>query len=271
MSHYPPTNTPKPFSRIHPKPKRLPGRKSLMTVGVGFLCHDGVVIGSDRQITGGRATFPECKVSSVKWKNGHGIFSWAGDHDTSKDLKREIRLRFTRDTVISGLDIRQTLKECLQASVRKRDDFQTLFGFWIDGEPHSMLLSNGADRVVDVQECEVIGYGDSPLTRSLRGAFLDMPMSISVQQARIYAVHFVSQAKKYDGQFVGDGIDVYSVDCSGENGQRCIKVLDAGQTGAWETNINQMRYWFDLLFARATDKDMPMDDRVEEFMEKLKL
>jgi hypothetical protein len=242
-----------------------------MTMGVGFLCHDGVVIGSDRQVTGRTFTFPECKLSSLKWKNGHGIFSWAGEHDTSNDFKREIRARFTRDAVISGLDIRQILKECLQASVRKKESFQILFGFWVDGEPHSMLLCNGTDRVVDVKECEVIGYGDSPLTRSLRGAFLEIPVSISVQQARIYAVHFVSQAKKYDGQYVGDGIDVYSIDHSGDSGQRCIRVMDAGQTGAWETEINQMHYWLDILFNRATDKEMPMDAWVEEFMDKLKL
>jgi hypothetical protein len=68
----------------------------------------------------------------------------------------------------------------------------------------------------------------------LLGTFKDVPHNVTVHQARIYAVYFISQVKRYDGQFVGGGIDVYSIDYSGDGEKRCVRVLDAGQTGKWK-------------------------------------
>jgi hypothetical protein len=88
-----------------------------------------------------------------------------------------------------------------------------------------------------------------------------------VHQAQIYAVHFISQAKKYDGQYVGGGIDVYSIDMSGQRGERCVRVLDAGITPEWEEKTNLIRYWMDVLFSQLTNKDSPVS--VEQFNERM--
>lgn len=90
---------------------------------------------------------------------------------------------------------------------------------------------------------------------------------MTVHQGLIYAVYFISQAKKYDGQYVGDGIDVYSIDHSGDGGQRCVRVLDAGRTGEFEQQINLVQYWMDALFSKLTNKDAPVV--MDQFMERI--
>lgn len=239
-----------------------------MTMAVGFVCRDGVVIGADRQVTGTNYTFPECKLKTLKWENGHGIFAYSGSRDTYQALLPQIWARFKSDALLKYEDVQRLLKEALEASLHKKEQFFTLFGFVLEGERPQLLLTTPSLRVLNVTECEVIGYGDSPLARSLLGRFQDVPHFVSVHQARVYAVHFISEAKRYDGQYVGDGIDVYSVDHSGEQGTRCVRVLDAGQTGAWENEIRVMTYWMDVLFSDLTDKERELS--LDQFMDKLR-
>lgn len=236
-------------------------------MAVGFLCKDGIVIGADRQVTGQNYTFPECKLSTVNWKNGRGIMAYSGNHDTYRDLEPEIHARFNRSVTIGREEVKPLLKDALSAVLRKKEEFYTLFGFMVEGEFQSLLQSIKTDRVVDVDECEVIGYGDSPLARFLLGTFKDVPHGVSVHQARIYAVYFISQAKKYDGQFVGGGIDVYSVDKSGQEGSLCTRILDAGQSGRYEEQTNLVRYWMDVLFSKLTDNESKVS--MDQFMERI--
>jgi hypothetical protein len=239
-----------------------------MTMAVGFLCRDGVVIGADRQITAQeKYTFPECKLTATRWRNGHGILGYAGNHDTYRAFEKLFMSAFSGDVVIARDDVASRLEEVLKAIIRKKEGFQTLFGFWVDGKYQSLLTSVGSDRVLDVDECEVIGHGDSPLSRFLLGTFKDVPHYVTVHQARIYAVYFISQAKKYDGQYVGGPIDVYSIDMSGQNGERCVRVLDAGRTPEWEEQTNRIRYWMDVIFSQLTNKDNPVS--VEQFNERM--
>lgn len=107
--------------------------------------------------------------------------------------------------------------------------------------------------------CEVIGYADSPLARSLLGRFKNLP-HVSVQQARIYAVDFISQAKKYDGQYVGGDINLYSIedhDCEiwprGTSGIAIIReckytrMITSGMD-EWEREIGQLTSALDQYF-----------------------
>jgi hypothetical protein len=121
-----------------------------MTMAVGFLCRDGVVIGADRQVTGPNYTFPECKLSSVKWKNGHGIFAYSGNHDTYRDLEMEIHKRFVGTASIARSDVKPLLKESLVTALKKKEQFFTLFGFMVDHEWQSLLMSVGTERLAAV-------------------------------------------------------------------------------------------------------------------------
>lgn len=244
-----------------------------MTMAVGFLCRDGVVIGADRQVTNQASgyTFPECKIVSFKWGNGHGILAYAGSRDTFMILSREIGLRISDDPILHDSETRQLLIDSVKASAGKKEQFCTLFGYWLDAENSPRLvMSVPGLRLVDVPECEVIGYGDSPLSRFLLGRFRDVPHLVTVPQARIYAVAFIAEAKKYDGEFVGGPIDVYSIDMSGQNGERSVRVLDAGQTGNWEEQIGLMAYKTDVAFSYLTDKTVPIEEAIKLYTEAVK-
>jgi hypothetical protein len=239
-----------------------------MTMAVGFVCSDGVVIGADRQITGAGYTFPECKLDSAKWKNGYGIFAYSGEHDAYRNFLDHIYREFSPLIEISREDVAIALKRCITAlQLTKKEEFLVLFGFMIEGGYQHLLLAT-KHRVMFVPECEVIGYADSPLARYLLGRFRDVPHMVTVQQARIYAVDFISQAKKYDGQYVGDGIDVYSVDRSGDRGEECVRILDAGQTPDWEENIRLAHYWTDVFFSEMTNNKGQMIN-LELFKERM--
>ncbi len=87
-----------------------------------------------------------------------------------------------------------------------------------------------------------------------------------MQQARIYAVDFVSQAKKYDGEYVGGDINVYSIE--DHNCGQLWPAVDGGTaivregrrtrmitTGmdTWEREISRINSAFDEFFRALTD------------------
>ncbi len=258
---------PRPRPDVSTLPKRLSVRRKAVTMAIGFLCRDGVVIGADRQITGNHYTFPECKIITFRWANGEGILAYSGNRDTFIAFAAELATRVTNDLHMQIQDVKQLLKDCLEATLQKKEIFMTIFGFWIDNQPW-MIMSNSTRRVIDVPGCEVIGYGDSALARSLLGRMRSsVHIQVSVQQARIYAVDFISQAKKYDGEFVGGGTDVYSITYD-EQGQRTTYVMDPAGTSTWEQEIELMHYWQDALFGNLTDADRPL--YLDQFMERLR-
>jgi hypothetical protein len=245
-----------------------------MTMAVGFVCSDGIVIGADRQITGENFTFPECKVDGWHWRNGAGILAYSGERDVHREFVAAMYREFAHDVVVGHEGVPSLIKKCLESlKLQESEAFLTLFGYALDGGRPRLLLSNSRQRIVRVERCEVIGYADSPLARSLLGRLSSVPKLLSVKQARLYAVDFISQAKKYDGQFVGDSIDVYSVGRDGDQGELAVHVLDAGKTGEWEEKIRLAHYWVDIFFSEVTDADSPMLNlelfmqRIDEFRE----
>jgi 20S proteasome alpha/beta subunit len=219
-----------------------------MTIGVGFLCSDGVVIGADRQLTGAGYTFPECKMHMLKWKNGRAIWTYSGLHDTAREFIKEIESRFFKvNAEIPESQVRPLLSECLEACVQKRDGFQTLFGYWIEGERQKLLVSK-QKRILDAGKCEIIGWGNSSLSRYLRDGYMTSLARGSVTQALVYAVHFISQAEKFNGEFCGGGTDVFLINDKNET-----RVLDAGAAPALEQKISSMQHHLSYLFANLSD------------------
>jgi hypothetical protein len=230
-----------------------------MTMAVGFLRPDGVVIGADRQITGIGYTFPECKIVGIYWQNGAGILAYSGERDIYRDFLANMQSAFGQNVTRQEDEIRPLIKQCLDAlHLRKNEGFLTLFGYILRGQRPRLLLSNSKQRVVDAGLCEVIGYADSPLSRSFLGRYQDVPITGGIKQARIYAVDFISQAKKYDGQYVGDGIDVFSISRSENSGIESIQIVDAGNTVVWENRISIVRYWLDVFFNEISNTEAPM-------------
>jgi hypothetical protein len=199
--------------RLLPNKRRLPKGDKSVTMVVGFLCRDGVVIGADTQVTGANYTFPECKLKNFEWANGSGILGYSGNRDMFLSFAKELDVRASEDTNLTEQGIRDVFRDCLEAVKEKKEVLLIMAGCWVDGARFPFLVSSTTTRrIVDVTNSEVIGYADSPLARYLLGRFRGLCHSVSVQQARIYAVDFISQAKKYDGQYVGGDIVLYSIE-----------------------------------------------------------
>ncbi|MGD0416188.1 MAG: hypothetical protein ABSA80_12590 [Terriglobales bacterium] len=241
-----------------------------MTMVVGFLCRDGVVIGADTQVTGANYTFPECKLLNFEWHNGSGILGYAGDRDLFKSFSRDLLSSIHDGATLNDDDIRATLIDCLAALKARKDALLIMAGYWIDGSRFpSLVNSTSSQKLVDVADCEVIGYADSPLARYLLGRFRELPR-VTVQQARLYAVDFIAQAKKYDGNFVGGDINLYSIedhDCeiwpratSGAAIVRECKYTRMITSGMdeWEREIGQLNSALDQYVFDLTNRDQEL-------------
>lgn len=185
-----------------------------MTLCVGFQCRDGLVLAADRQVTFPQShTFQECKLHTLRWKNGRALWGFAANNvDTSKTVWVELEKYFTPSVLISREGIADALGEVLRRSLKgkRKEQFLMLFGTWTEGEHKALFLCNGVD-VIYGDRCEVIGWGDSALSRFWRGIFLNT-FSFTVDQASLVAIYMVSQEKKYNGQYVGGDTDVYILD-----------------------------------------------------------
>jgi hypothetical protein len=227
-----------------------------MTIAVGFVCEDGVVIAADRQITGlNNFTYPECKINGLKWVKGRAIWAYSGETDTAKRLHVELWKddcfgQFSEISEWSEVDKR--LQVALKRCLAKKEVFQTLFAVWIEGARLPYLFMTQGTKVIGVEKCEVIGSADSPLTRFLRGAFLSFPPYPTIQQAINWAIYFVLKSKTYDGQFVGGGTDVWCIDFN-----RQTRVMDPEWTGPWEKELQMMEFKTIALFGLLTQKAIP--------------
>jgi hypothetical protein len=145
----------------------------------GFVCVDGIVMGADRQVTSPHYTFHERKIFTVKWNSGAALWSYAGDRDKAVSLRSDIETRIASGAVVDRATVKlaweASLKRCLK---KKKEEFQSLFGCWTDEGP-VLWLSNGHELII-VPDCEIIGTGDSALSRYLRGSYIARPTSPSV-------------------------------------------------------------------------------------------
>jgi hypothetical protein len=236
---------------------------------VGFLCRDGVVIGADTQINGANYTFPECKLLNFEWKNGSAILGYSGDRDLFTSFSRDLLLSIRDDMSLDDGALRGILADCLGALKGKKDALLVMAGYWIDGSRFPSLVHSTTTRtIVDAAHCEVIGYADSPLARSLLGRVKDLPR-VTVQQARLYAVDFIAQAKKYDGKYVGGETNLYSIEDDNSllwprvggtaitREGKSTRMITSGMD-EWERNINQMNSALDLYFFELTDREQDL-------------
>jgi hypothetical protein len=235
-------------------------------MAVAFRCKDGIVIGADRQVTSeNNYTFPECKLREAAWKNGRAIWAYSGLTQTAQEFQKRMELQFLPERSISEPEMRNILRAALKGLLRKREQFFTLFGACVNGNDYpTLLVTNGADIPTDVRECEIIGWGDTPLARYLLGTFIGVNRIVTMAQARIYAVWFIALAKKYSGQYVGGPIDVYSVDPD------AVRVLDGVESAPWEKEILLVEHQTALAFRYLTSDSIPMEKAIEIYAQAAK-
>jgi hypothetical protein len=229
-----------------------------MTMGVGFVCEDGVVISADRQLKSlNNFTYPECRLNGHKWVKGRAIWAYSGIADTAKRLHFELSKDdcFGQFSEVSEWsDVSERLDVALKRCLARKEVFQTLFAAWIEGARLPYLFLANGTRIIGVERCEVIGTADSQLTRFLRGMFLSFPSYPTIQQAINWAVYFILAAKTYDGQFVGNGTDVWFIDSN-----RQTHVMDPAWTEPWEKELRIMEFRTISLFGLLTHREIPAE------------
>jgi 20S proteasome alpha/beta subunit len=167
-----------------------------MTIGVGFLCTDGVVLCADRQITG--AAGYKFEESKIFWSGGEPfalIFSYAGDPDAAN-----VMFHRTATALREGTTKPKTLlQNKLQAVVEEIFDdktatgLETLVGIVLEHSPPILFKTKNKKVVEGFAEC--IGSGDGSALRYLCNFLLKG--HTDVKQAQILGSYIVSVANRY--------------------------------------------------------------------------
>jgi hypothetical protein len=241
-----------------------------MTMVIGFLCPDGVVIGADRRIsvtTDTGTTFGESKIESYRWSNGSSIVGYSGDRDTWIRLRKELSGRLGSSMVLYDDDLRHAIAGALDHSLADGEAFCTFVGYWVDGERPCLIKTDGK-KISDVSSCEVIGWGNSSLSRYLMSTY-EVLHHVSVPQVMVYAVNFISQATLYDGQYIGNGIDIYSLRIikglgPTPEGRVGVMMLPSYAVAEYQANIDAMNHQLNILFGHLTDASRPL--KLDDFI-----
>jgi hypothetical protein len=166
---------------------------------VGFLCSDGVVLCSDRQLTGeGGYKFEECKIFSSQWGDNYSmVFSYAGDPDAAR-----VMFGKTRDGLWEGIaksrgaftnrKAMAILEKVFKGKHTK--GLQVLIGL-VGTEEKKLLVKTNEQKVFEGR-AEFIGYGDGSVLRYLYH-ILDLPVTVTMNEAHIVGSYVVSVANQY--------------------------------------------------------------------------
>ena len=197
-----------------------------MTIGVGFLCTNGIVLCSDRQITDHSAgfKFEERKIFYHMGPDLAFVFSYAGEPDAARSLFGKIS-----DGLASGIakskasSPRNRAIGELEKIFRNKDakGLQTLIG--IRFRNSGMYLFKTANHRVVHAIRDYIGVGDSSALRYLCDFLLPGP-PLDINEAGILGAYIVSVASRYvDG--CGGGPDITAISKDG--------TISEGTRGPW--------------------------------------
>jgi len=175
-----------------------------VTIALGFLCPDGIVLCSDRQMTDSAAglKYQKCKLSSLTGLFAGIHFSlasaYAGDPEAVKIMRTEIRERLGEEIAKSSLVEFQAPKarKALEKIFNNRHakNLQMLIGIRFHSGEMCLFKTSGK-KVVDART-EHIGSGDSSALRYLADFLLPSHIS-SVSQAQVLGAYLISVANEY--------------------------------------------------------------------------
>ena len=268
----------RPFRSL-PEPARVSEQQRFrerraVSLVLGMQCGDGVIIAADRRITGPTYTFAETKVILIHWNEGVAACACAGNHDTNKEFRRLIQEYFPHfppGQTASADKVREMVHGALSGSVESGEEFDVLFGFQTADMNRAKLLwglskKDGTIRVVDGGLCEVIG-ADSPLTHYFRCQFNSAVLApIPIGRGAVWAKRIICAATKYDGQYVGDGMDIVSVAHDKTEPGRSIQTWDDPPWTNPEQYMETFEYCSAALFDRLVGDKPPDISQIVTYM-----
>jgi hypothetical protein len=234
-----------------------------VTIALGFLCPDGIVLCSDRQMTDSAAglKYQKCKLSWMSGLFAPGISftfasAYAGDPEAVKIMRTEIKERLGEEMAKSKLvgfqapKARKALEKIFNNKHAKH--LQMLIGIRFHSGEMCLFKTSGK-KVVDART-EYIGSGDSSALRYLADFLLPSYIP-SISQAQVLGAYLISVANEYvDGcsggpdfhTIAGNGMTGDSAGgvfpnqkerfkyCEGEAGRALRELLFSGGTKALE-------------------------------------
>jgi len=188
-----------------PKPAPLPPRikasyPKAMTIAVGFLCSDGIVMGADTQLTaGGSHKGYACKLlshGSVAWS---AMTTYAGYPDLfdafNGRFRDEMEAAEAKWTITASL-VRDLVTTILQAfAPTDSDNTNLLCGISFADGTQSLLKTRGT-LVSEAKDWANVGVADSSLIRYLL-PLLAKDGVRSTQQAALIGAYLIRTAKAY--------------------------------------------------------------------------
>jgi hypothetical protein len=195
----------KPFY-LCPRPERL-RKEEAMTIGIGFTCDEGLVLGSDMEMTGG---------GTLKYKGMKDYFGFfdddqgaigavfSGVESEMRNVWEKFEENVSNQPKASGIKgTRKSLEDAVENAIgKKKSNFEMLTGLSKRGEK-SVLLKTFGNKVYPCGRWEVIGYGNCELSRYLIQA-IDHPDN-SLPQALLWTAHIINTACQFV-QYVGQGV-----------------------------------------------------------------
>jgi hypothetical protein len=219
----------------HPKLglKKPDARRLLaMTIGIGFVCSDGIVICSDKQMTGeGGYKYEDSKITTSQGDDVSFIYTYAGDPDAAQMMfeksKQALQIEMPGCEFDSMDSVaQQTLEKVFRDKQAK--GLSTLFGITAHGQ--HFLIKTKETKVVK-GKAEYIGFGDSSVLRYVCDFLL--PSRLDVDQAQVLASYLVSVAGRYM-QYCGERVDHAILHVNGNVG--------TGTGGPWPNQRERYLY-----------------------------
>lgn len=191
---------PKPRRRILPSLRRLSLKGKAVTIGIGMLCTDGVILCADRQHTALHAgyKFDAVKVSRHTSRNCNLSFCYAGTQADASAMLRIVYDNFD-DVFEKEPDANGPINKALRALTKIYKDktsryLEMLIGVSFPNVACGLIKTSGSRVVVGVTE--YIGSGDSSALRYLADFLL--PANVpSTHEADFLACYMCSIASRY--------------------------------------------------------------------------
>jgi len=240
-----------------------------MTIGIGFQCYQGVLLGSDMELT---------KVAKYKGRKhffkhfdgveGRIFATYAGLEDDMRCVWEELENGIEEAEKVKPLTLkgaRTVLEEAIRKVIRdKKSSFQMLVGMGHSKNdafigPPTFFRCHGP-RLVPGRNWEIIGAGDCELTRYLTD--LIHPPNPNLQQAALWAAHIIRISNSFV-QTVGQGIQLTAIGFDGN-----YEIFNAD---GWMPQLKDMESLVGRLWTDIYDTTLPQDEFEENIQNILEL
>jgi len=197
------------------KPLRLP-RSKAVTIAIGLICRDGLVLCADQAVGNESYKFHECKLSSIRLAGNKGvvILAYAGVRDEMNLIYEKLRPSLEVQCTTCE-QIQLHIQDVLNSALPKTSQYphQMLCGV-SDGVTLRLFKTIGRN-IYPIPVWDCIGFGDTSVIRYLGALFLKYGEDLPFFRAIPICNYMIAQAKEHI-QFCGGPTDLWALTRKGK-------------------------------------------------------